>query len=213
VFSDASAGAAQLFTYEFEQHAADIRKHVHLFTGESAETEVAVYCPTTLYRLGGDLHRTIESSYLLRDVCNFDVLDELLIADGALTTERYKALVVFQADIVDQPILDKIAAFRQGGGKVILIGKITISNVAGKLWPEAPNLTRVSRLASRPVWLSNLSRELAEFKGFDGQLDGVWISRRGAQVFAFNSNHTLAAPTIDGAQVSVAPRSIYVNKE
>jgi len=54
-FSDASAGAKQFFSYEFEQHADDIHKYIQLITGKPGETEVAVYCPTTLYRLGGSL--------------------------------------------------------------------------------------------------------------------------------------------------------------
>jgi hypothetical protein len=119
MFSDAACGAAQLFSYQFEQHAPDIRQYVHLFTGRPGETQIAVYCPTTLYRLGGNLDPTIQAAYPLRDLCDFDVLDELLIADNALTPKRYQALLIFQADIVDQPILDKIDAYRRAGGKVI----------------------------------------------------------------------------------------------
>jgi hypothetical protein len=37
----------------------------------------------------GNLEPTIQAAYPLRDLCDFDVLDELLIADGALTTNRY----------------------------------------------------------------------------------------------------------------------------
>ena len=59
-FSDASCGARQLFTYEFEAHAPAIQKWVHLYTGKPGETEIAVLCPTTLYRLGGNLDPTIE---------------------------------------------------------------------------------------------------------------------------------------------------------
>src|SRR5438445_2344627 len=100
VFSDASCGASQLFSYQFERHSTNIQKYVRLFTGKSGDTEIAVYCPTTFYRLGGDLQPTIDAAYPLRDLCEFDVLDELLITDGALTTNRYKALILFQADIV-----------------------------------------------------------------------------------------------------------------
>jgi hypothetical protein len=58
------------------------------------ETDIAVYCPTTLYRLGSDLKPTIDSARQLRDLCDYDVLDELLIDDGALN-EKYKMLVMF----------------------------------------------------------------------------------------------------------------------
>src|ERR1035438_8900593 len=92
MFSDASCGAAQFFTYEFESHAADIQRYVHLFTGKPGDTEIAVYCPTTLYRLGGNLQSPIGAGYPLRDLCEFDVLDELLIADGALPPKSYWGL-------------------------------------------------------------------------------------------------------------------------
>src|SRR5207237_7805850 len=120
------SGAAQFFTYEFEQHAPTMQKYVHLLTGKPGETEIAVYCPTTLYRLGGNLQPTIQAAYPLRDLCEFDVLDEILITDGAMTTKRYKALLLFQADIVDQPILKKLDTFLRAGGRIIQIGDHSI---------------------------------------------------------------------------------------
>ena len=98
------------------------RKYIHLYTGKGGDTEIAVYCPTTLYRLGVNLHPTIVASYPLRDLCEYNVLDELLIADGALTAKRYKALVIFQGEMIDQPILDKLDKFHRAGGKIIVPG-------------------------------------------------------------------------------------------
>ncbi len=60
LFSDASVGAKQIFTYEFDQHIPEIHKYVHLVTGKPGDTQIAVLCPTTLYRLGGDLKPTIQ---------------------------------------------------------------------------------------------------------------------------------------------------------
>src|SRR6202000_1146941 len=116
---DASAGARQIFSYEFEQHAADIAKYAHLYTRHSGDTAVAVYCPTTLWWLGADIWPTIRACNSLRDLCEFDCLDEWLISDGALTPAKYKTMVVFQCDIVQQEILDKIDAYLKAGGKVV----------------------------------------------------------------------------------------------
>ncbi len=123
VFDDASCGACQFFTYEFEQHVPEIQKYVHLYTGRPGETRIALLCPTTLYRLGGDLSPTISAAGKLRDLCDFDVLDELLIGDGALDRKRYDVLLIAQADYVDQPILSRIDAFISAGGKVIFAGE------------------------------------------------------------------------------------------
>jgi len=211
MFSDAASGASQLFSYQFATHAPDIRKYIHLFTGKPGETEIAVYCATTLYRLGGNLEPTIQAAYPLRDLCDFDVLDELLIADGALTTNRYTALVIFQADIVDQPILDKIDAYRRAGGKVIAAGHDPVMNVEGTPWPGAEQLKRVAPLAKDRAWLRELSAQLAGRKGVDGQLDGLWVCRRGSQVFAFNSGAKSVETTLDGKTFAIAPYTIWSN--
>ena len=49
-----------------------------VITGVPGETETAVFCPTILYRLGGDLNPTIDWSQRLRDLTDFDVLDEIM---------------------------------------------------------------------------------------------------------------------------------------
>jgi len=212
MFSDAACGASQLFSYQFELHAPDIRKYIHLFTGKAGETEIAVYCPTTLYRLGGNLEPTIQAAYPLRDLCDFDVLDELLIADGALTTNRYKTLVMFQADIVDQPILDQIDAYQRAGGKVIAVGDCPVVNVEGKPWPGAAQLKRVAPLGKHSAWLKDLSNQISGYKGVDGKLDGLWTCRRGSQVFVFNSTAKPVGTKIDGQPVEIAPYSIWCNQ-
>jgi hypothetical protein len=211
MFSDASSGAAQLFTYEFENHAASIQKYINLFTGKSGDTEVAVYCPTTLYRLGGDLQPTIAAGYPLRDLCEYDVLDELLITDGALSNERYRALLIFQGDIVEQAILDKIDRFQRAGGKVIVIGEGAIRNVEGRPWRGAARCSRVAPVAQDQQWLKQLAAQLTGCKGVDGQLDGLWTCRRSNQVFVFNSTDKPVETRIDGQAARIDPHSIWVN--
>jgi hypothetical protein len=136
----------------------------------------------------------------------------LLIADGALTTKRYRAFILFQAGIVEQSILDKIDAFRRAGGKVIAVGDARIKNVDGQLWSGASRITRVAPLKSGQVWLKELSLQLAGYKGVDGQLDGVWTCRRHNQVFAFNSTAKPVNTEIDGHMVKLAPYAIWFNQ-
>jgi hypothetical protein len=212
MFSDASAGAAQFFTYEFEQHAATMQRYIHLLTGKPGDSEVAVYCPTTLYRLGASLKPTIDAATALRDLCEFDVLDELLIADGALTTKRYKALLIFQGEIVDEPVLRKLDAFLRAGGKIIQVGESPIANVEGQPWPGRARLNRVPALASDRVWLKELSAQLAGLKGADGQLDKLWTCRRGKQVFVFNTSDKPVTTIIDGEPAAVSPHEIWLNQ-
>ncbi len=212
MFSDASSGAAQLFTYEFEQHAPDIQKYVQLYTGKPGETEIALYCPTTLYRLGDNLHPTISSAQLLRDLCEFDVLDELLIADGALTPKRYKTLVIFQGDIIDEPILKKFDAFLRHGGRIIQAGEAPAKDVEGKVWSGNSKLTHVAAIGAKDrSWRKELAPLIAGGKGVDGKVDGIWTSRRGSQVFVYNSTSKEVETSIDGEQVKLAPYTIWFN--
>jgi hypothetical protein len=213
MFSDASSGVSQFFTYEFEQHFATMQKYIHLLTGKSGDTEIAVFCPTTFYRLGGNLQPSIQAGYPLRDLCEFDVLDELLIADHALTTKRYKALIIFQADIVDQPILDKIDSFLRAGGKVIAVGDVTFHNLEGKSWRGNRALKRVALSAKKKEWLSELQKHIAEYKGVDGEIDGLWTCRRGSQTFIFNSTARPVEKEIAGKPVTIDPYTIWYNKE
>jgi hypothetical protein len=218
LFSDASCGAAEHFTYEFQQHAAALQKYVHLYTGLPGETEVAVYCPTTLYRLGVNLYPTIVSSIQLRDLADFDVLDELLIADGALTTDRYKSIVIFQSDIIDQPILNKLAAFAAAGGKIYKVGERPIKNVEGEVWTKN-SLVLLSGEGlgtggdvpkTFPKWLTELAPHLASVKGAGNQLDHLWTTRRGNQFIAFNPSDNAVKATVTDQPIEVAPHSLWV---
>jgi hypothetical protein len=209
VFSDTSSGAAQFFTYEFEAHEGDMRKYVHLYTGKPGETEVAVYCPTTLYRLGADLGTTISAGSALRDICEFDVLDELLIGDGALKNSQYKALILFQGDIIDRPILDKIDKFQRHGGKVITIGKWDTQDVEGNPWKPSAPLIRLSPRGKGSPWPQEVAAQIAGLKGVDGKADGLWTCQRGKQTFIFNSTAKSVATTVAGQPIEIAPHAIW----
>ncbi|HZM05984.1 MAG TPA: beta-galactosidase [Candidatus Saccharimonadales bacterium] len=211
MFCDASCGAAQLFTYEFEMHASNMQRYVHLFTGKPGETQIAIYCPTTLYRLGGNLQPTITAAASLRDLCDFDVLDELLIADGALIVPRYRTLVLCQDAIIDSPILDKLEQFQRNGGKIISIGRRALEDVQGHPWSGALPITEVPARAPDKQWLLRLAEQLAGEQGCDGVLDGLWTCRRGKQVFVYNSQKHPVAAKIDGQAIEVAAHSIWFN--
>ena len=216
MFSDAAAGASQFFSYEYEAHGSNLVKYVHLLTGKPGETEIAIYCPTTLYRLGANLQPTIKGAAALRDLCDFDVLDEILISDNALATNRYKVLLLFQADTVAQPILAKFDSFLANGGRIIEIGDAPIQNVGGDPWSGAAEIEHVAALFSDPAkqqtWLNDLSPLVAGLTGVDGKLDGLWTCRRGSQLFVFNTRDKPVQSEIAGKSITVAPFTIWSNQ-
>lgn len=220
MFSDASCGATQLFTYEWDKHVEAIHQYAHLFTGHASDTQVAVLCPTTLYRLGGDVGVTIRAATQLRDLTDYDVLDELLVKDGALT-KRYKALLILQGDWIEQDILNRIERWVRRGGHVIVVGPDKVKNVEGQPW----TLTAASLTTTNPVrrwgkgqvmrlpgldeggsWLQALTPALQGVRGMDGQLDGIWTTQRGPETLLFNTT----SQTIKDS-VSLGHRQITIN--
>lgn len=200
MFSDASCGASQLFTYEFDQHAEDIRKYVHLYTGQPSGTSVAILMPTTFYRLGGDLSFTVRVADALRDRVDYDVLDELLIQDGAL--KRYKTLIVVQADIVEKDTLERISAWQKAGGAVIM-RDIRVQSVEGKPWdPGAAHTVAVSQDSTTTADL------LAGLLPDADPRDGVWVTHRGRSALLFNTTEGAVEVALSGKRVSVPPYEI-----
>lgn len=226
MFSDASCGAAQMFTYEFEQHVPEIQRYAHLLTGHPGETQIAVLCPTTLYRLGGDLSPTIRAATRLRDMADYDVLDELLIADGALT-KRYRVLIMLEPQWIEQGILDRVQRWVRRGGTLVVVGGRPINNVEGQAWHMAGGASsaavqvlragngrvlRISDFDNGTKWIKALQPWLASLRGTDGRLDGVWTTGRGAQRLMFNTTAKpvqcyVGAAGTTGA-VEIAPHTI-----
>jgi hypothetical protein len=208
MFSDAAAGAKEFFTYQFEEHALTMQKYIHLITGRPGDTQVAIYCPTTLYRLGDKLKPTISVAWAVRDLTDFDVLDEILIEDGALTSKRYKVLLMFQGEIIDQPVLDKMKKFLRSGGKIICCGDFPIRNVEGRDWSESDKVVRNPISAKNFDWLKDLGNKIGGISGVDGKLDGNWTCRRGAEVFVFNNTERTNHVTLSGKEITLQPFTI-----
>jgi len=118
---------------------------------------------------------------------------------------------MIQAGIVDQPILEEVEAFQRTGGKVIASSDTQVRNVDGEAWAGASEMIRIAPLTKRQEWAQDLMVQLKEYKGFEGQLDGLWLSRRGERFFVFNSSEKPAETTINGKLMRVAPHTIYSN--
>ncbi len=137
----------------------------------------------------------------LRDLCDFDVLDELLIADGALKPDKYKILIAFQSDFIDQPILDKINDYVVHGGTILFAGSDPPCNLDGTQWKPIFTRSAGKLIYAGGKLTDQLKKLAATIKplGWDGAADGVWTTRRGLQVFRYNN--TDKAVKVDGVDV------------
>lgn len=139
VYNATASGADGLFTYDPEpegeraQRYAELRKF--LFKREPA-VDVGLFLNRTSWDLG-QLSRYWQAGASLRAVTDFDVMDERLIAAGALKSKR----VLFWLDgpIVEKPTARLLEKWVRTGGLLVVHGKDRIETVEG------------SRLAWLPV--------------------------------------------------------------
>ena len=220
MFSDASCGASQIFTYEFDGHSSDIQKYAHLYTGKSGDTDVAVLCPTTLYRLGGDLWPMIGEADRLRELTDYDVLDEMLVLDGALG-KRYRTTILFEPEFIEQAVLDRIESWIKSGGRLVVFGKKPIQNIDGVQWAAADgvgtrrlgrgDVVRIEAFPKDNQALEPLRRALPAI-GTESSFDGVWVTRRGREVLILNKSDSAVTRRVTGGgkarDVTIRPWTI-----
>ena len=123
VFMDATNGTSEMFSYEWGKHEKDGLKWIHLYRGVPSITDVAVYCPTTWYRMNGSLAPTIQGADGLRDITDFEVADECMIKDDYLAKRKIRVLLWLQGPVVERSVLEKVAKWVEGGG--ILVANMT----------------------------------------------------------------------------------------
>jgi len=126
VFIDVSSPIVRYYDYgeNYGRGTPYLERYAHLFgTGGDPIREVAVFVPTaTAYmkvpagRSG--LTATGDGANLLRDVADFDVVDERMVADGAL--ERSKILIVFELQWIEGSTVERIADWLSRGGLLIV---------------------------------------------------------------------------------------------
>lgn len=170
IFSDASSGAIQLFTYEYEKHAPVVQKYIHLYQGRYPKTSVAVYAPITDFRLGRSLETTIHACQRLRDLTDFDVLDELLIRDGFLS--KYTHLILFQAEWMESEVMEHIQQWQKRGGTTIAFVDKPTRGISGEPLPDYSSTLPASKASSESL---EFLYELLP-QGLDGVSDGLWLT-------------------------------------
>ena len=132
VFMDASNGTSEMFSYEWDKHKEDGLKWIHLYRGVPSITDVAVYCPTTWYRMNGDIWPVIHAADALRDITDFEVADELLIEEDYLTKSKTRVLVWLGGPVTERVVLEKVLKWVEDGGMLVGFLPGPISDVEGR---------------------------------------------------------------------------------
>jgi hypothetical protein len=96
------------------------RDYTNYFTREKPVVDVALFFPTIDHRLHPDIYfpqRLADVGAKLRDVMDFDMVDEELIADDGL--KPYRALIWIEGTFIEQETLKTIAAWVERGGTLV----------------------------------------------------------------------------------------------
>jgi len=196
-FTDASCGATTLFTYELEKHLAAATESLPLFTGERGQTDIALLAPTTVYYLNGAIMPAVDMGMRLRDLFDYDVLDELLVNDGALNT--YRVLIATHCNVIDPKTLAKIRPWVKRGGVLLWAADKPVETIDGNAsnWlndasPAGMHLGKglVFRTGESFETLREAAAAVAsrftKMPYADGVMDDVWTTVRAHELLLFH---------------------------
>ncbi|MBI2302197.1 MAG: family 14 glycosylhydrolase [Armatimonadetes bacterium] len=117
--------------------AADVfREYKAFLTQEQPVVDVALFFPSTDHRLHptvGYPGRFHAIGAALRDVMDYDILDERLIEDGGLA--RYRVLVWLEGTYIEAPVMAKLTDWVRGGGVLVKLGATPPTTVEGDQSP------------------------------------------------------------------------------
>ncbi|MCZ7545128.1 MAG: beta-galactosidase [Anaerolineae bacterium] len=128
IYNAVASGARQLHDYvgntwrdgaPVPAAAAAFDANRHHLTARQPQVEVAVLLPLDDFTLQevGFSERMVRSLRLMRDIADFDFVDERLIRDGALA--HYRFLVALDGLVLARDVQEAIAAWVEAGGVVV----------------------------------------------------------------------------------------------
>jgi hypothetical protein len=163
VFADVSNGVQVYFEYpqNLERAIPQLRKYKDHMTGAKPVVDVAIFNPTIDHRLHCGEGNFPVNAYMLgergRDMFDYDVIDEFLIRDGALS--NYRVLVYVQGNVTEEFALRKIADWVRRGGVLVTCDLGDVETVEGdaSIWKS---LVKSVPAESKELSVSSFGRGL-----------------------------------------------------
>ena len=151
IWMDASNGSQVYFDYpDNMDQARDIFAEYKIFlTGHRSQTDIALLLPTTTCQLHTEWAwppYLIQFSDVLRKQQDFEVIDERMITDGALSKFGIHLLVLANAEYLKSNTLNRLQAWIQQGGVLISLQTNSVRTIDGseKQWKAiAPEISTV----------------------------------------------------------------------
>jgi len=143
IFNDACCGVSAYFDYPGNPYAAGeaFSKNITILDGSQALVDIACFFPEAdhFLRIEQDYPQLwFEMLNPLRDVADYDIVDERMIADGALGL--YKLLILYGYPLVEQTTIERLNGFLADGGWILWFQHPTAGQEQPD--PDQPNALR-----------------------------------------------------------------------
>lgn len=118
IWSDASCGTQTYFDYPGNLLGAKevLAKYGRYLDGSKAIVDMAAFFPTTDHRLRNQdwPHRTMAGANALREYLDYDLIDERMVREGALS--KYAILLMFDGNVMEASTLKALEKWLKDGG-------------------------------------------------------------------------------------------------
>jgi hypothetical protein len=197
---------------DITRNAVEFIKNVGFLTMDKPSIEVAALYPTLQFKMDSSAltPRYYDYTGSMRDLVDFDFVDETMVADNAL--DKYKVLVVLPGDLVCDETVEKIQSWVNNGG-ILVAGYDnellfnTMDNV--RKLKIKPGVTKVGKGSIHVFDKStSVKPEYLKFVGdvvsntilpIDNEPDGVYATRFDKYILYYNSTDK---PVTKKAEVS-----------
>ncbi len=181
-----------------------VNNYQHFFNLKSPLVEIAIFFPKTSIYLNPIILNPIYNQYSkLRDLIDFDLIDENMIYDNVL--EKYRFFIILGGDIFGKRIIKKINNFVKEGG--ILITNEGSGRTISPLVGNENNLKVVNKIKNGYIILHKYkNKDFGEYiinivyniknrypwEGIpevDMEKDGIYATRFNDKIMYYNSNN------------------------
>jgi hypothetical protein len=213
IYNATASGAKQLHYYSnniLDNPAAieNWRKYSHLMQLRKPKVEVAVWYPNRMVDLRrGNLWQRLAQ---MREVCDYDIVDDQMIRDGALG--RYRILVCISDGPYEKDILNRVKAWVSEDRLLYLPrgNDFAIATVEGDRsvaldWPTLPGVRSLISNANLDGYFAALQRDLGQQGVMVTGIPGVYATTfEDGSVLVLNMNDEGKTVVVRGQAVLVA---------
>ena len=202
------------------QGAEILSKNLHYFQLSEPIVKTAVFFPNTSIAFEPSI---LDSLYKqcaqLRDVLDFDLLDENMIKDGAL--EGYKFFIIIEGKPLSEEVLEKIKKWVELGG--IFISQNSIKSFSIQIdKPKRIGQGYISSyLGQRKKYLDFIKesvhnqKKIYPWQGIpiiDGEWDNVYATQFSDKVVYYNANNFEVNKKVDQKFIKIKANSIKIEQ-